>query len=75
MFDFEDKLTKNIKSGLTEGQTYYPASRKICAEWPKMATRSNGKGKPKTNKACANQAEYDEYVNSGKKEPLESLEA
>jgi hypothetical protein len=71
----DDKQTKDIKAGLKKGQTYYPSSRIIIGEWPKMATRGNGKGKPQTSKACADQAEYDDYVNNGKTEPLEPLEA
>lgn len=61
----DDQQTKEIKAGLKEGQQYYPASRTIQSEWPKMATRGNGKGKKPTSQVCQNQAEYDEFMKGG----------
>lgn len=61
-----DAQTKEINKGLKEGQKYYPSSRTIQSEWPKMATRSNGQGKKKTSQVCANQEEFDAYIAGGK---------
>ena len=58
----DDEQTKLIKEGLTEGQQYFPASRTIGGEWPKMATKGQGRGKKPVSKACADKAEYDEFM-------------
>lgn len=67
----KDDQTKEIEKTLKEGQTYYPASRTIQSEWPKMATRGNGRGKKPTSQVCNNQAEYDAYMADGKEEVKE----
>ena len=61
----DDDQTKLIKDGLKEGQQYFPATRTIGGEWPKMATKGQGRGKKPVNKACADQAEYDEFMKGG----------
>jgi hypothetical protein len=58
----DDQQTKEIKAGLNEGQTYYPATRTISGEWPKMATKGQGRGKKPISKACADQKEYTEFM-------------
>jgi hypothetical protein len=58
----DDQQTKLIKSGLKEGQSYYPNTRTISGEWPKMATKGQGKGKKTISKACADQKEYTEFM-------------
>ncbi|MEE8289710.1 MAG: hypothetical protein V3R25_09900 [Nitrosomonadaceae bacterium] len=73
MFDVDPQI-KEIEKGLSDGQKFYPATRTVCSEWPKMATRGNGKGKGKTSKACANQTEYDEYMKGAKVDAVESVE-
>lgn len=65
-----DPQTKEIEKGLKEGERYYAASRTIQGEWPKMATRGNGKGKKPSSKACANQSEFEAYMSGGKTETI-----
>lgn len=66
-----------IKAALKPNQTFYQGTRCIHSEWPKMATRGNGKGKGKTSKACQDQDEYDAYMKGGKVDSteLENTEA
>lgn len=66
----EDKQLREIKKGLSNGQTFYPATRTIQSEWPKMATKKSGQGKGKpaieVSKACANQEEFNAFMSDDK---------
>jgi hypothetical protein len=58
----DDQQTKDIKATLSEGQSYYPATRTIQSEWPKMATKGQGRGKKPISKVCDDQNAYDEFM-------------
>lgn len=66
----EDKQITEIKKGLSDGQTFYSATRTIQSEWPKMATKKAGQGKGKpaieVSKACANQEEFNAFMADNK---------
>ena len=70
----ETPQTKTIKRLIPEGSTYYPSNRCILSEWPKMATRGNGKGKKSTCHVCSTQEEYDAYVGAGAPKVEETIE-
>ena len=70
----KDPQVKEIEKNLVDGQVFYPATRTIQSEWPKMATRGNGKGKKPTSQACKDQDEYDAYMSAGKKEVIETTD-
>ena len=74
--DVDRKVQEAIENA-PESQKFYPTTRTYHGEWPKMATKSQGKGKKKLNKVCNNQQEWDDFMGDDKvtDEELESLEA
>ena len=69
MLDFQQKDPQvvAIEKKLREGERFYASTRKRVSEWPKMATRGEGKGKKPTSKPCYSQEEFDQFMAGGKK--------
>lgn len=62
--------TKEINKLVPEGSKFYPASRCILSEWPKMIYHERGKkgGKP-AFKVCNNDGEVSKFMATEPKAP------